>query len=195
MGKDSKRLTPVERAELALVDRTGHLARHPAIKAIGAIGNVGDQPPLLALSAVVMGAGLLRRDVKLARTGARMTLSHLLATAVKTLGKDHIDRSRPRSRIEEGHYEAGTGTSHDPALRSFPSGHTAGAVALGESVAREFPESRTAARSVAGMIGLLQVPRRAHFPTDVLAGAVIGVAAEFVVAVAVDTIWRLRSSR
>jgi membrane-associated phospholipid phosphatase len=191
--RQSRQPTTIERAELALIDRAAPILCHPVVEAVGKVGKIGDQPPLLILSAAVMGAGLLRRDVKLARTGARMTLAHVLATAVKTAGKDNIDRTRPRSRAENGAYEAGLGTSKDSELRSFPSGHTAGAIAVGQAVAREYPIAGKAAQAAAGMIGVLQVPRKAHFPTDVAAGALIGLVAETAVAATVQLFWQLRS--
>ncbi|WP_294392463.1 phosphatase PAP2 family protein [uncultured Sphingomonas sp.] len=191
-GKDAA--TTIEQAELALIERAAPWLRKPAVQALAAIGKIGDQPPLLALSGAVMAAGLLRRDVKLARTGARMTLAHVLATAAKTVGKNNLDRTRPREHLEHGNYRMERGRSHDPALRSFPSGHTAGAVALGRAVAREYPNHAVAAQAAAGAIGVLQVPRRAHFPTDVLAGAVIGLAAEALVAGAVTLAWRAKDA-
>jgi membrane-associated phospholipid phosphatase len=70
------------------------------------------------------------------------------------------------------------GGSRDPELRSFPSGHTAGAVAMARAVARDYPDTASAAYLAAAVVGALQIPRRAHFAGDVLAGAAVGIAAE-----------------
>lgn len=187
------RTSLVERLDLAVVDQLEPWLRKRSVKALGAIGNVGDQPPLLALSSAVMIAGLIRGDRPLARAGGRMTLAHLLATVAKGVGKNHTDRTRPRRRLTNGRYEMHAGRSHDPELRSFPSGHTAGAVALARGVAREYPAGAAAAYAGAAAIGALQIPRRAHWPTDVIAGAIVGVAAELVVDRLVRLWWKARA--
>jgi hypothetical protein len=188
----TRRLSPVEQAELALVDRTAPWLEHPAIATVAKVGKLGDQPPLLVLSGAVMAVGLLARDRRLARTGARMTLAHLLATMVKSVGKNNLDRTRPHQRIEAGEYRLEPGTSKDSALRSFPSGHTAGAVAVAQAVAREYQSRALPAQTAAGSIGLFQFARRNHFPTDILAGAAIGVAAEAVVHRAISFVVEVR---
>jgi membrane-associated phospholipid phosphatase len=181
-----RRITPVERAELALFDRIAPWLQQPAVEQVAKLGKLGDQPPLLALSTTVMAAGLVTGRRRLARTGARMVLAHLLATAVKTVGKNNLDRTRPHQRIERGEYRLEPGKSEDKALRSFPSGHTAGAVAVAQAVAREYQMHALPARSAAAAIGLFQFARRNHFPTDIAAGIAIGVAAEAAVSRAID---------
>jgi membrane-associated phospholipid phosphatase len=41
-----------------------------------------------------------------------------------------------------------------------------------------YPQARTVAYGAAAAIALVQIPRGAHYPTDVAAGALVGVAAE-----------------
>ena len=65
---------------------------------------------------------------------------------------------------------------------SFPSGHSAGAIAVARAFAREYPEYRAPALGAAGLIALAQIPRCAHYPSDVGAGLAVGVAAEAAVA-------------
>ena len=48
--------------------------------------------------------------------------------------------------------------------------------------AREYPEHAAPAVSAAGLIALAQIPRCAHYPTDVAAGMAIGWVAEAAVA-------------
>jgi membrane-associated phospholipid phosphatase len=191
-----RKATPVEEAEVRLLHRATPMLRHPLVETASVVGKIGDQPPLLALSGAVMALGLLRRDVKLARAGARMTLAHILATAGKTVGKNNIDRTRPHRSADGGGYKAEPGQSRDPGLRSFPSGHTAGAVAVARAIKREYPGvPGLAAQGAAALIGVFQISRRAHFPTDVAAGAVIGGAAEAVVAAGVRAVWHARDRR
>lgn len=170
--------TRPEQLDIAAMEALKPWLGHPIARAVGAIGNVGDQPPLLALSGAALAAGLIRGDRRLANAGGRMIAAHLLATAVKTVGKNHIDRTRPGALLRRGRHEMKKGRSKDPALRSFPSGHTAGAVAVARAAAREYPEYRWPLYGAAALIGALQIPRRAHFPTDVAAGALVGLTAE-----------------
>lgn len=173
---------PLARLDIAAIRALEPWLKTPLARAAGALGNVGDQPPLLALSGAVLAAGLIRRDRRLANAGGRMIAAHLLATAAKTIGKDNVDRTRPDELIEDGRHRMEKGGSRSAALRSFPSGHTAGAVAVAAAAARSYRDYRWPLYGAAALIGALQVPRRAHFPTDVAAGALIGLAAESLVA-------------
>ena len=145
---------------------------------LGQIGNLGDEPPLLILSATLLGAGLVTRNDRLRRAGLRMGLAHLIAIGIKEIGKNRIDRTRPAEQLDKGRYERKAGTSRSARLRSFPSGHTAGSFAVAKAFGRVFPRYATPALLAAGVIGMLQVPRRAHFPGDVVAGAIAGLFAE-----------------
>lgn len=79
---------------------------------------------------------------------------------------------------------------HDP--NSFPSGHTCAAFAAGMIWVRTLPWrwGRIAAGALAVLMGLSRLYVGVHFPTDVLAGAVIGSACAWIV----WTVWRRRES-
>jgi membrane-associated phospholipid phosphatase len=126
----------------------------------------------------------LSRNPRLARVGARMLASELLATAAKTVVKRSIDRTRPKVLVEEGHYEMHPGDSRGHRINSFPSGHTAGAVTVARAIARDYPEHAAAAYATAAAIAVIQIPRCTHYPTDIAAGAVVGIAAEAIVSAA-----------
>lgn len=147
-----------------------------AIKAIGFVSELGDQPPMRVICAGVIGAGLLRRDRKLARAGVRMLLSHSLATWAKILIKHQVDRTRPKFLEEEGEVGLKRGHSRDKEQSSFPSGHTAGAVSAAGTFAKDYPEHALYAWGVSGAIAVAQVPRCMHYPSDIAAGAAIGLA-------------------
>jgi membrane-associated phospholipid phosphatase len=173
-----KRVTAVERADIAAVEALAPGLRQPVARAATAAGELGDQPPLRFLSLVLLGAGLWRRNRRLAEAGARMIVAHHLATIVKARGKDLVDRTRPEALMNGHRYRMEPGHSGDHRLRAFPSGHMAGALAVARAAAREYPENRVGFYGLAALIGALQIPRRAHFPTDVLAGALVGLGAE-----------------
>ncbi|MEV5731493.1 phosphatase PAP2 family protein [Streptomyces pharetrae] len=63
-----------------------------------------------------------------------------------------------------------------PDSSSFPSGHTAAAVAFTAAVAPAWPAAGAACAVPAAMVALERVQSGAHYPSDVTAGAAIGLA-------------------
>jgi undecaprenyl-diphosphatase len=63
-----------------------------------------------------------------------------------------------------------------PDSPSFPSGHTAAAVAFTAAVAPTWPMAGTVHRAPAAMVAVERVQSGAHYPSDVAAGAAIGLA-------------------
>ena len=61
-----------------------------------------------------------------------------------------------------------------PGSRSFPSGHTAAAVAFAHGVARVMPSAGIPLHSLAVTVGYSRVHTGVHYPGDVVAGALIG---------------------
>ncbi len=150
------------------------------VKALSWYSEIGDQPQLRSVAGALLAGGAIRSDWRMARAGARMLLAHQLATAAKNFVKKRVDRSRPRSAGEGGH-EMTLGRSEAKEETSFPSGHSAGAVAAATAFAREYPEHKALAYSAAGAVALAQIPRCAHYPTDVGAGAAIGALSEVII--------------
>jgi membrane-associated phospholipid phosphatase len=168
----------VTAAESKVAKATAKHRDNPLVEIISKLSEAGDQPQLRTISGGMIVAGLVLRRRQWARAGVRMLIAHELATAMKNFVKNRVDRTRPRSaeRREDSAVRRGDHSAKEET--SFPSGHTAGAVAVAQAFAREFPEHSAAARVAAAAIGAAQVPRCAHYPTDVGAGALIGVAAE-----------------
>jgi undecaprenyl-diphosphatase len=66
---------------------------------------------------------------------------------------------------------------HDrPESSSFPSGHTAAAVAFTAAVAPTWPTAGAACALPAAMVALERIQSGAHYPSDVAVGAAIGLA-------------------
>lgn len=173
--------TSVEKADVAVAQAAAEVRDKPLVKAIGNLAEIGDQPPLLVLSALALGTGLWRGDRRLTRVGLRMLAAELVATAVKDVIKRSVARTRPDMMIEEGRYEMKPGGPYEGKWNSFPSGHTAGAVAVSRALVREYPEARLPAYAAAATIAGAQVPSCNHYPSDIGAGAIIGLASEWLV--------------
>lgn len=165
----------VERADIATAQTATKAKDHPVTRVIGAAAKLADQPPLIMISVATIGFGLLTRNPVRTGMGVRMLASHLLATAAKSAIKRNVDRERPG---EAGDHRLKPGTRDEGAVNSFPSGHTAGAVAVARAVAHSDPRAAPLANTAAALAGAVQVPRAKHFPVDVIAGAIIGWAAE-----------------
>lgn len=182
-ARDPRRAaTAIEKADIAIGHAAARYQDNPVVKAVGTASEIADQPPLIALSVATLGAGLVRDDPRLARTGARMLASHLVATAIKTLIKQRIDRARPGLFTTHHQHRITPGDQDDGPMNSFPSGHTAGAVAVTRSIAREYPATAMPGFAASAAIGALRPVCGAHFPLDVVAGAAIGLASEWIVA-------------
>jgi undecaprenyl-diphosphatase len=168
----------LEEADQAVAEAVLPIRQNPAVRMIGALSEIGDQPEMRTLSAGLIGAGLLLGNPRLSRAGARMLLAHEIATAAKSFIKARVDRTRPRSLDDGEAPHIRKGGNRDKEQTSFPSGHSAGASSTARAFAREYPEYSGLAYTAGGLVALAQIPRCAHYPTDVGAGIAIGVAGE-----------------
>ena len=159
---------------------------HPLAKGLSWFSRAGDQLQLRLLSGGVLLIGLARRDSSLVRASLRMALAHELATFSKDRLKERVIRSRPRSASGKA---VKPRKGHDTAKEesSFPSGHAGGAFAVAGGLAGELPRYTGLSHAAATAIGLARLPRNAHYPTDVVAGALVGA----VSAALVNAVWAL----
>ena len=177
-AKAAKAARTVEQEDIELAKLVVPLRNSPAVKALGPFAELADQPPLYALSGAVIAGGLGRGDARMLRTGARMLAAHALAIFAKNVFKRSVDRTRPAKLGTSGSYERGPGKRFDSAYNSFPSGHTASAIAVARALGREYPPVAAPALGTAALLGSLQVIRSKHFASDIVAGASIGLIAE-----------------
>lgn len=168
----------LEKADIALGKKIAKHRHHPAAKAAGTAGKFGDQGPLYALSSGILAVGVASRDRRVTDTGLAMLAAIAAADVTKRIVKKLVRRTRPKAFLEEGDYEADTGGSDDKKEQSFPSGHTACTVAAARAFARHIPEASPVAGAAAVTIGISRIAKGEHWPLDVLAGVVIGFAAE-----------------
>lgn len=173
-----RKTAKIEQADRKVARAAGGERDTSWMKAVGQASELADQPPLIALSAATIAAGVMLGKGRVTRTGIRMLASHWLATQVKSFIKRRVDRTRPFVMLGGDSYHARKGHTHAKRENSFPSGHMAGAVAVARAVARDYPASAPIGYAAATAAGAVQLPRGAHFLSDVLAGAVIGLLAE-----------------
>lgn len=174
MAKAKQAVRKAHSAERKVAKRVARHREHPAWKAAGAAAELGDQPPLVALNLATIALGAVFRRPEVVRTGVRMLAAHALATGIKAAIKARLDRTRPHARLEGKGDRLGKGRHDTHDHNSFPSGHTAGAVAVAAAVARGHPELAGAAHGTAAAIAGVQVPRGSHYASDVAAGALVG---------------------
>ncbi|MFE9426911.1 phosphatase PAP2 family protein [Kitasatospora sp. NPDC006697] len=77
-----------------------------------------------------------------------------------------------------------------PGSASFPSGHTAAAVAFASAVGGELPSTALPLSLLATAVGCSRVHTGVHYPGDVLAGALLGIAAAATVRAATRAVRR-----
>lgn len=177
-NKASNALAKLEKADVSVATTAKNVGDKRLVGAVAKLAGLADQPPLRALCGGLIAIGLIRGDRRLQRAGVAMLIAHQLATSTKSFIKRQVDRTRPQAMAERGGYHRGKGRHDHPDFNSFPSGHTAGAVAVARAFGRAYPQYRGGAYAAAAFASTAQVPRGKHFPSDVAAGTLIGLAAE-----------------
>jgi len=109
---------------------------------------------------------------QLTNIGLRGLAVLLSAGAVTQLLKHLIGRPRPRFAHSD---DLVVGPTLASGLDAFPSGHTLNAFGEAALVAWFVPALRVPLFLIAGLVGVSRVLRGSHFPTDVFAGAILGV--------------------
>ncbi|WP_375381702.1 phosphatase PAP2 family protein [uncultured Sphingomonas sp.] len=169
------------RADKAVSHRLARHRDHPVARTLGWLAEVADQPQLVSLSiaTIAVGGFIGRRD--LVRGGTRMLAAEVAATAAKAVVKRLVERSRPGHALETGDDRFRAGDRNDHELTSFPSGHTAGAVAVARAATREIDGIAVPAALATAFVAVAQAPSGHHYLGDVAVGAAVGWLAEALV--------------
>ncbi|OQR65666.1 phosphatase PAP2 family protein [Streptomyces maremycinicus] len=138
-------------------------------KVLSAVEETAESTKLWCGAAAAMAClgGWRGRKAAVAGLGA-LVLAQLISNGVC---KQLADRPRPPKEWFP-HDEA----DDRPDSSSFPSGHTAAAVAFTAAVTPTWPAAGVACAVPAAMVALERVQSGAHYPSDVAAGAAIGLA-------------------
>ncbi|MEU3963191.1 phosphatase PAP2 family protein [Streptomyces buecherae] len=155
-------------------------------KVLSVVEEAAESTKLWCGAALVMTAvGGSRGRAAAALGVTAMSLAQLVSNG---LGKQLTNRPRPPKQWFP-HEEV----EDRPDSSSFPSGHTAAAVAFTAAVAPVWPAAGAVCALPAAMVALERVQSGAHYPSDVAAGAVIGLTGAELVRRAARRVLRWRS--
>jgi undecaprenyl-diphosphatase len=129
-----------------------------------------------AVSAIVAAAIVLELDQQMPRQrSAAILVASIGAALAGMIIKRLLGRVRP-GREDAGKF-LGPTWKHANARESFPSNHTASAVAMSAVLAALYPGAAPTFWSLAIACALLRYVLDAHWPSDVLGGVALGYAA------------------
>lgn len=134
----------------------------------------GDGRVVLGLSTAAWALGEATGSEDVARVGRRSAGSLATAAVLELALKAAVGRSRPTVSAESDVFRP---LSLERERHAFPSAHAAHAFALATTLDRELDGVWVpwAAYPAAGLVAVSRVAGREHWPTDVVAGAAVGV--------------------
>ena len=169
----------LENAEVSgLGDTLAWTKELPVTKGLGKVAKLGDQEPLYAASIILAVAGLVVSDRRLVHAGIRVGVAVAVSDILKSVTKKLVTRSRPKSVVEGQGYQREEGGSDEKAKQSFPSGHVAATLAASRALYRVYPRTGPVGLGVTVALGGARVAAAEHWPSDILAGALIGYVSE-----------------
>ncbi len=150
----------------------------PLIDDVGDIGNfLGKGETLVLISLAIGGMGLWMQSDRWKFAGLYSLLAHGIAALITQLIKHTLSRPRPRL-MDTTEWEIRP--TLESGLDSFPSGHTSGSFSMAMVLAYYFPKGKVLWFGLASFNAMCRVIKGSHFPTDVLAGLLIGIGCSLV---------------
>ncbi|MBB4910626.1 bifunctional phosphatase PAP2/diacylglycerol kinase family protein [Actinophytocola algeriensis] len=162
----------MSRFDAELVRRSGDLPHTPADRGFQLLGRAANRSKLwFAIAALLIGKKGATRRAGL-RGVAAIGIASFAASAV---GKRLFPRRRPAAELLPVYRRM----TKRPTSSSFPSGHSASAFAFASAAAMEHRGAAAVTLPLAAAVGYSRVHTGVHWPTDVAAGAAIGVGAAY----------------
>ncbi len=127
-------------------------------------------PVAFGVPVIICGTGFIKHDSLIVRNSLNIGSALVVTVIITTVAKYTVNRTRPFIKYPYIEKEAAGGSP------SFPSGHTSEAFAFATSVSLSYPKWYVIAPSFlwAGAVGYSRMDLGVHYPSDVLAGAIIG---------------------
>lgn len=124
---------------------------------------------------LIFGTGLIENNQELKQKGLMIGASFLATTVFANALKHAVNRARPFETYPDIQKLSAGGSS------SFPSGHTSDAFSTATSLSLAFPKWYVIAPSYvyASVVGYSRMHLGVHYPSDVLAGAIVGAGSAF----------------
>ncbi len=122
---------------------------------------------------ILLHATKVLEDRKLAESMRFSLYAVILSGVAANILKFSIGKARPGEKLGNWHIEPFSAAND---FHSFPSGHTATSFALAYVIAAFYPRLALPAFSAALLIGAGRIVGESHFPSDVMAGALLGMA-------------------
>ena len=118
----------------------------------------------------ICAAAWVKKDPKLLEKGVNMSIAFVINTGSTFVLKRVVDRTRPAARYPD------IQSFENERNHSFPSGHTSSAFVTATSLSLNFKKWYVIVPSYAwaAAVGYSRLHLGAHYPSDVLGGAVLG---------------------
>lgn len=167
-------LRPFAGLDFSLTQHANHVAAtHDGVEDVAGAYATLSEPLFIVLCVGLVAAGLILRRRALAVAGALAVLASGLALLVAHLVSVAVDRPRPFV----GHADQIILFTKHAADAGFPSDHTTAAFAIAGTLVLRLGWRWWPVLAAAVVLGVVRVGLGLHYPSDVLAGAVLGLAA------------------
>ncbi len=168
-GRGDGWLAEIQRIDQAIYDAVASTPSPKLDSAMRKLSRAADYSRLSMTAALVLAltGGARGRRAALDGVASLSVTAALVNLVVKPLGR------RPRPNRTDAAVPSERHVAM-PASRSFPSGHTAAAVAFATAAGRDLPAAAPPLYLLATAISYSRVHTGVHFPGDVLAGALAG---------------------